>query len=590
MADLILACPRNGQTAVAADRLRRAALRLAPPEMPVREPLLLETAGVAAAIANPTAEGVFLHGDEDEPGVEPMGGGACVGGLFGRSGPWWRAGADPPEGTYALARWDADTVELVSDVCGSRTLWYALTGEAFFASTSQRALVMLLGGFELLPEATACFLASGTLGPQVSWDARVRRLPPDARAVLDRASWRLALHEAPFDLNEAPGDAAAGVARLRAAIATTCGSLNLDLERWVLPLSGGRDSRTLLAFLVENGLRPRCVTWTTRKSLRNPLSDVSIARVLARRYLVEHEVLCLEAPDTDLETTLARFVAADEGRNDEIAGYLDGFALWRDLARNGVRGIIRGDESFGPRSRPMQPEAGRRQVGGVTPDDYPEGHLLRRLDLAAQTWPPRLRKAPDEDLKDYRLRLSQQAFLPIILAGLTEPKARYVEVVNPHLSRRVIGAVRALPPASRYQARAFRRIVDGLDPMVPYARSSSTVPVQDLLDRPDMRELVVRELMSADIEKVLPGDGPLLVLTAMSSAAREHPNARARLRGLVREASGFVPTRLAVKVAPAWKGPDPLPPAKLAFRAVLASRTIALFESDGCGLESETHG
>ena len=95
--------------------------------------------------------------------------------------------------------------------------------------------------------------------------------------------------------------------------------------------------------------------------------------------------------------------------------------------------------------------------------------------------------------------------------------------------------------------------------------------------------------MSADIEKVLPGDGPLLVLTAMSSAAREHPNARARLRGLVREASGFVPTRLAVKVAPAWKGPDPLPPAKLAFRAVLASRTIALFESDGCGLESETH-
>ena len=563
-----------------ADRLRRAALRLAPPEVPVREPLLLETAGGTAAIANPTAEGVFLHGVEDGSGVEPTGGGACVGGLFGKLGPWWQAGADPPEGSYALARWDADTVELVSDICGSRTLWYALTDEAFLASTSQRALVMLLGGFELHPEATACFLSSGTLGPEVSWDARIRRVPPDARAVLDRASWQVALEEAAFDLNGVAGDLEADVARLREAVATTCGSLNLDLERWVLPLSGGRDSRTLLAFLVGNGLRPRCVTWATRTSLRNPLSDVSIARVLARRYRVEHEVLYLEAPDVDLETTVARFIAADEGRNDEIAGYLDGFALWRDLARNGVHGIIRGDESFGPGSRPMQPEAGRRQVGGATPDDYPEGHLLRRLGLASQTWPPRLRKAPLEDLKDYRFRLSQQAFLPIILAGLTEPKARYVEVVNPHLSRQVIGAVRSLSPESRHQARAFRRIVNRLDPVVPYARYSSTLPAPDLLDRPDMRELVVRALVTAGIERVLPGDGPLFVLTAMSSAARERPSVRARLRGIVKEASGFIPTSLANRVAPAWKGPDPLPPAKLAFRAMLASRTIACFEED----------
>jgi hypothetical protein len=582
VADLILACARNGLPAVAADRLRRAALRLAPPETPPREPLLLETAGATAAVANPTAEGVFLHAGEEGAEARPQGGGACVGGLFGTPGPWWQVGADAPDGTCALARWDAEAVELVSDICGSRTLWYALTDEAFLASTSQRALVMLLGGFELLPEATACFLASGTLGPDVSWDARIRRVPPDARAVLDRGSWQVSLTASPFVLNHEPaGDAEADVARLRAAIATTCGSLNLDLERWVLPLSGGRDSRTLLAFLVGNGLRPRCITWATRRSLRNPLSDVSIARVLARRHGVEHEVLLLEAPDIDLETTVARFVAADEGRNDEIAGYLDGFALWRDLARHGVQGIIRGDESFGPGSRPMQPDAGRMQVGGATPADYPEDHLLRRLDLAPQTWPARLHKAPGEDLKDYRLRLSQQGFLPIILAGLTEPKARYLEVVNPHLSRRVIGTVRSLPQASRDQARAFRRIVDGVAPLLPYARSSSTLPVPDLLDRPDLRALVLRELISADIERVLPGDGPLMVLTALSLAAGDRPSARARLRSAVKEASGFIPTRLAAKLAPAWKGPDPLPPAKLAFRAMLASRTIACYDADG---------
>ena len=136
----------------AADRLRRAALRLAPPEVPLREPLLLETAGGIAAIANPTAEGSLSPRCRGRIATSSRtGGGACVGGLFGRLGPWWQVGAEPPEGSYALARWDADTVELVSDICGSRTIWYALTDEAFLASTSQRALVMLLGGFELLP-------------------------------------------------------------------------------------------------------------------------------------------------------------------------------------------------------------------------------------------------------------------------------------------------------------------------------------------------------------------------------------------------------------------------------------------------------
>ena len=588
MADLILACSRSGHPAIAAERLRRAALRLAPPEVPPREPLLLEATGVVAAVANPTAEGVFLRSDDGASGGRTPGGGACVGGLFNDPGSWWHTGSTVPDGTYALARWDTTAVELLSDICASRTLWYAHTEDAFLASTSQRALVMLLGGFELEPEATACLLSSGSLGPEVSWDARLRRLPPDARAALDRDAWRVAVHEAPFELNQSESDAATDVARLRDAISSACGGLNVDLDRWVLPLSGGRDSRTLLAFLVSNGLSPRCVTWTTRKSLRNPLSDASIARVLARHFHVEHELLYLDAPDLSLETTIARFVAADEGRNDEIAGYLDGFALWRDLNLAGVQGIIRGDESFGPASRPMQPEAGRKQVGGATPDDYPDAHVLHRLGLAHQTWPRRLHKRTGEGLRDYRLRLSQQGFLPNILAGLSEPKARYVEIVNPHLTRRVIGAVRSLSPRSRTQARAFRAIVDGLDRVVPYARASSTLSAPDLLGRPDMRELLVRELMSADIERVLPGDGPLYVLAAMAAAAGEKRSARSTLRALVKEASSALPTRLADQLAPAWKGPDPLPPAKVAFRAMLASRTLALLKEDAAN--GEGHG
>lgn len=593
MADLILACTRNGRPA-AADRVRRAALRLAPPEVPVREPLVLESAGIAAAVANPTPEGVWVHdgdgthADESVARAEgPASGACCVGGLFGRPGSWWRTGTEAPEGTYALVRWDADAVDLVADICASRTLWYVLTDDAFLASTSQRALVMLLGGFELRPEATACFLSSGTLGPEVSWDARLRRVQPGVRIALDRASWRLSERRAPYVLEPAAGDIDAHVARLREAIATTCGLLNIDLERWVLALSGGRDSRALLAFLVDNGLRPHCVTWTTRASLRHSLSDVSVARRLARRYRVEHEVLIIDAA-TDADTTLARFVAADEGRNDDIVGYLDGLALWRDLARAGVWGIVRGDEAYGPRRHSPTPENSRMGLGGAAAGDYPESHVIRRLDLAPQCWPDHLCAARGESRLDYRLRTMQTGYIPIGPAGLNGLKARYLEIVTPHLSPLIIETVRSLPAELRAHSRAFSTIADGLARSIPYARSSSTPSPSAMLKSAEMLEAIVRELTSPEIERVLPGDGALYLLAALAASGGSRPAPKERLKSATKTALSALPSDLVYRLLPPWQGPELLPPAKLAFRALLAGRTIALLEKDAGVVEKET--
>ena len=594
MADLILVCSRPGRPPVAAERVRHAAQRLAPPGVPLREPLLLEAAGATAAVANPTCEGVFLHHGADGSDNGPAGGAACVGGLFGKPGPWWSAGTDAPEGTYALVRWNADTVELLSDIGASRTLWYALTEDAFLTSTSQRALVMLLGSFELEVKATACFLASGTLGPTVSWDARLRRVLPDARVDLDRATWRLQDRRAPFVLSTAAGDDAAHVARLRAAIETTCGSLNLDLERWVLALSGGRDSRTLLAFLVENGLRPRCVTWTTRASLRNPLSDASIARRLTRRYRVEHELLLLDAKNVDAETVVARFVAANEGRNDEIAGYMDGFAIWRDLAQGGVTGVIRGDQMFGANWHPRNAEQVRLTMCGETADDYPQGHVIRRLHLASQTWPDHVSIAPGESLVDYGQRYEEQGYNAIVLAGLNASKARYLEIVNPHLSRAVIGAVHALTPRLRDYTRGYARIADALDRTIPYARFSSTPSASDLLASPELLKMLARDLTSPGAARVLSDDGPILLLTALALSASDTKNRWADWEERLKDASICLPynftLRLADRLRPVQSEADPLPTIKLAFRALLATRTVDLFETDAEAVKERPDG
>ena len=586
MADLILACARPGRPAVAAGSLRRAALRLAPPDVPLREPRLLQSIGVVVAVANPTAEGVFLHGHADERG-EASRGGACVGGLFGPPGSWWNVGGEPPDGTYALARWDADTVELLSDVCASRTLWYALTDDAFLASTSQRALVMLLGRFELELEAVSCFLSSGTLGPTVAWDDRVRRLLPDARITLDRAAWHVSERHSPFVLTPAAGGDDAHISRLRDALETTCATLDLDQERWVLALSGGRDSRALLVTLAASGVHPRCITWTTRTSRRHPLSDASVAARLARRFGAEHELWYLDEHRVDLGTMLDRFVAANEGRNDEIAGYVDGLALWTHLAQAGVSGVLRGDEAYGPRRRPPAPEDGRRGLGGATADDYPAGHVIRRLDLAPQTWPAHLRISPGESRLDYRLRTMQTGYIPNAAAGLNGMKARYVEIATPHLSRLIIETVRSLPAELRRYSRAFSRIADDHARSIPHARSSSTPPMADLLRSPKMLEAIVSELASPGIERVLPGDGALVLLTALVAPGDGRARPKDVLKSTAKSILTALPPGVAYRLMPAWKGPEALSTARLGLRALLASRTVRLLDEDAGALRRD---
>ena len=132
--------------------------------------------------------------------------------------------------------------------------------------------------------------------------------------------------------------------------------------------SGGVDSRTILAFMVKAGKSPRCITWTTRESVRDPLSDAFIARRLARRFHVEHEYAFLDGGESTVAAALQLFVEAGEGCTDEFAGYVDGCAVWRDLFAKGWSGIIRGDNPLGA----VRPGVIVRR--GPPPGDRAHGH------------------------------------------------------------------------------------------------------------------------------------------------------------------------------------------------------------------------
>ena len=135
MADLILECVRAGRGGRlhTREQLLRMASRLAPSNISARPTRIIETQDLTATIVNPSEEG-----------VRAAEGGVLLGGVIGEAGRWWEVGSEPPDGTYVLVRYSGASVELLSDITASRTLWYAQDEERLVASTSQRAAVALL--------------------------------------------------------------------------------------------------------------------------------------------------------------------------------------------------------------------------------------------------------------------------------------------------------------------------------------------------------------------------------------------------------------------------------------------------------------
>jgi len=576
VADLILECVRDGPAGRlhTREQLLRLASRLAPSNISPRPTHIIETQNLHAAIVNPSQEG-----------VRTADGGVLLGGVIGEAGRWWGVGSEPPDGTFVLVRYSDASVELLSDVTASRTLWYVQDEERLVASTSQRAVVALLGAFDLDRSAVAWLLSSGSLGPERSWDARVQRLPPDSRLVLERRTWRSTLAQRPAVFAPVARRREEHLELLRDAIAWSCSALDIDTERWLLPLSGGIDSRTILVFMVKSGRRPRCVTWTSRASVRNPLSDAFIARLVARRFQVEHHYAFLDDAQKVDGAALQRFVEVGEGRTDEFAGYVDGCAMWSDFFASGLSGVIRGDEPLAFRRRAASLDDARRDGTGAMITDYPEDHLVRRLGLVDQDWPERLRLQPGEGHEPYLDRMNHQGYIPNVLAPLTGLKCRYLEVVNPLLSRRVVAVARTFPDELRMYARAFSGIVDRESPCIPHARFTSTPAASEYLADDEVIWAVVAELTSAAIESVISEEAVLLLLAALASPSHSPATVRSLVIAAMKAVRVALPSRVVYRLMPRVQGPEPLTAMQLAFRATIASKTVALLREDAAALK-----
>lgn len=522
--------------------------------------------GVSAALLNPSGA------------ARMQGTSIAIGMLLDADDGWDVPGTALPDGSFALLRADDEQVELAADSAGSRTLWYALTDDELVASSSQRAIVKLLGSFEPNRDVLPWMLSSGTLGPTGGWDARLKRVQPGERVVLDRARWRLrSTIETPTFAADRSLSRAAHLERLRAAVAAVCERWSFDAREWVLTLSGGADSRSLLYLLRNRGVDT--VTWGLPHTAEQEGGDAQVAREVARALAAPHRFFPIESHAHAPEVVLERFLAVGEGRVDSISGYVDGFEIWKTLFDHGYGGVIRGDEAFG--WVPVRSEYAVRAATSLAMlADFFSAKELDAFELSAQRLPERLARSDGETLATWRDRLYQQSRIPTFLAALTDLKTAYLEVGNPLLARSVLECVRAMPDELRTDKPLWREIVASQLPDVALARRVAIPSMRDFLTDRGVLELLLAEVTSERAVTLLAA--PLrarcraALQAALRTAGRKTPRGDWRHSAL----ASVVPPRVRAMVRN-WRAPRPsIDPLVLAFRTFVAARMHGVLAAD----------
>jgi len=496
MSKLVLICPRHrASTSHSAKDIETLSKRLCPKIITPNPPSVSEPHGVLMGVLNPTTE------------LPAHSGSLCLGMLLDPRDDWWRPGADVPDGSYALFRIDADSVELVTDIVASRNIWYVQTDDMFIASSSQRAIVSLLGDFEPSRAPFPWMFSSGTLGPGFSWDRRIRQLPADGRALLERRSWKLTETREPVVFEPAARSEEGHRQALKDAMDETFEHFDIDCDRWILPLSGGADSRAILLFMMKNGLRPRCVTWGIQASMGRKDNDATIARAVAEHFGLEHRYLTTDiSSDEPLETILDLFIRTSEGGTDLLEPYMDGFKLWKGLYEEGTAGQIRGDELFGHRGV-ATPLDMRAQCWCPVLADYPNLVPLISLGLEGQEMPE------GESLSTWKDRTFQTYTEPGVLAAMNEIMCHYIEIVNPLVARRIVHETRTIPDEYRDDKRAYRKLILSVGPQMGWAKHIALAKTLDLMttrpmvdefrDKLDTRH--ARDLLSGELIDLILG-------------------------------------------------------------------------------------
>ncbi|SMD46307.1 Asparagine synthase [Aquiflexum balticum DSM 16537] len=457
MSKIIWICSKKGFSESTEEKLKTVINFITPDNITPNQPQIKVDHQIAYGILNPKSN-IRYHGNS-----------VCLGVLFGDYTNWHQPLNEFPDGSFALFRDDETYAEIISDVAGSRTVWYYHDDDLLIAATSQFAIIHYLESFEFNHDVIPWILTTGTLGPDFSWDKRIQKLPPDSSIVLEKSLWKIQIKSFPIVYQTTNKSAENIEKQLQENLDQTFLGMDLSYFRWVLPLSGGYDSRGILHILKKNKVNPiKTITWGLKESLNDHESDSYIAKNLASKLNVEHDFFSTSFSNEPVDLIFERFLRNGEGRIDHFGGYLDGFKIWKTLHENKIDIIIRGDENFGWHNVYSKSDV----FTSLGIKFFPEFKNFNKIEKDLkfnQTLPTYLQKKQNESLAQWRDRLYHEYRLQCMISALGDLKLAYVEQISPLLSKNVFQQVKSHPDKIRTGKVLWKKIVKEYLPKVPFA-------------------------------------------------------------------------------------------------------------------------
>ncbi len=469
----------------------------------------------------------------------------------------------------------ADEIRLFSDLVASRTAWYYSDESTFIVSSSQRMIVAALQSFEHNIEAVAWMLATGSLGPRLSWDKRIRPLPPNTViSVLKSCPSQPEIAIVSPDSGPKPDTIQEIFESVFSSFAhkSTCG----------VTLSGGFDSRAVLFNLVRSGIPVRAYTWGNQESINRSLSDAGIARQLATHMKVPFSFVNIYSAEENHVDVLEAFLQQGEGRIDHINSFADRMQFWRQIATDGIEQVYRADEVFGWVRTENEFDV-RISLDMNQVEDYRNLQLLfGKSNLPRPTLPDDFKRKEGESLSQWRDRCYRDFRMPTILSALQDPVLPFVEIINPLLFSPFVRWASLLPDSDRDNKRAYKEYVRRLVPEVPFAISPAVPEPEDFVSNAEIRDYICNAFRSEEAIGLFGSDFVSELIAGYKPDGSSQPSWKTRVARL-----------LPFKVKKALRRsimPYSLSHNRIVLRAVIALRMLAILKSDAAASTSSPNG
>lgn len=386
------------------------------------------------------------------------------------------------DGSFLIFVWDSRSglALLANDHAGSRPVYYAEQNGHLYFSPEPKGIARLPGVRTTIDQlALLAFLSQGNLLECQTYYREIRALPPGSALRIGRGRVELHRHYRYTPCAAGPGrgmpayiDELAPL--LRAAVAKRAH----HLRRAVIPISGGFDSRGILACLSEiSGSRLRTVSWGTDETTLD--ADAAIGRSLAERFGTEHRFL--RRDPAVLPRHVEEMVARVDGMTADPALHYPELQFMR-LIRGEMKGeyLFRGDEVFGYHGAAADEREALARVGIRDISELPA--LARILSPAAPLarFSELLAEISAEcPLANFTARKDYHYFYQRTFNYLhraTYYKLTVLDVGNPWLDKDILDFYRTVPVSYRVDKLLYRRTLESMFPelaVLPIARRHS---------------------------------------------------------------------------------------------------------------------